>query len=127
MLALVWLTEWVGVPHLWFGEPPGFVWTRVIFRTAIVGVIWLWVHSSNRRLVQRLHDLEEFLLICSWCRKVGHEGKWLTMEEYFDSQLNTGTSHGICPACASLQMTAHPTVTRVSKPPQDLPASRAAK
>lgn len=118
MLVLVWLTELIGLPHLWFGEPPGIVWTRALFRTAVVLAIWLWVHISNRKLIQRLHHLEEFLLVCSWCRKVGHEGEWLTMEDYFDSHLNTETSHGICPACAAQQLTAHHTATRVSKPPQ---------
>lgn len=117
LLLLVWVTEIVGVPHLFFGEPAGFLWTRVLFRSGVVLAIWLWVHLSNRRLIKRLRQLEEFLLVCSWCRKVGHEGKWLTMEEYFGSHLNTETSHGICPVCAAQQLTAHkPTVTRVSQP-----------
>ena len=49
------------------------------------------------------------------------------MEDYFDSHLNTETSHGICPACAAQQMTAHPTATRVSKPPQDSVTTTRAK
>ena len=85
----------------------------------VILATWAWVHFATRRLVQRLHRLEKFLLVCSWCRKVGHEGGWLTMEDYFGSHLNTETSHGICPACAAKQMTAHHTATRVSKPPQD--------
>jgi hypothetical protein len=116
ILLLVWLTEIIGVPHLLFGEPAGFVWTRVLFRTAVILVIWAWVHWSNHRLISRLRRLEEFLLVCSWCRKVGHEGKWLTVEDYFGSHLNTETSHGICPACAATQLAAGPTVTRVSQP-----------
>jgi len=55
-------------------------------------------------MLKRLHQLEEFLLVCSWCRKVGHEGKWLTMEEYFGSKFATETSHGICPECAKKTM-----------------------
>ena len=53
-----------------------------------------------RRLLRRLHHLEEFVLVCSWCRKVGHGGEWLTMEEYFGSKFDTHTTHGVCPACA---------------------------
>jgi len=117
LLALIWLTEIIGVPHLYFGEPAGFVWPRVLFRTAVVGLIWGCVHWSNRRLLKRLRELEEFLHVCSWCRKVGHGGEWLTMEEYFGSHLNTVTSHGICPACANTQLAAtQPTVTRVRQP-----------
>jgi hypothetical protein len=54
------------------------------------------VHLTTKRLLKRLHYLEEFLLVCSWCRKVGHEGEWLTMEGYFGSKFATETSHGIC-------------------------------
>jgi hypothetical protein len=127
MLVLVWLTELIGLPHLWFGEPAGLVWTRVLFRTAVVLAIWCWVHFSNRRLIKRLRHLEEFLLVCSWCRKVGHEGEWLTMEEYFGSHLNTETSHGICPACAAKHMAAPHSATRVSKPPHKPSGTAATK
>ena len=89
----------------------------MLFRSGVVFAIWLWVHLSNRRLIKRLRQLEEFLLVCSWCRKVGHESEWLTLEEYFGSHLNTATSHGICPACAAKQLAPHqPTVTRVNQP-----------
>lgn len=116
ILLLVWLTEIIGVPHLLFGEPAGFVWSRALFRSVVILAIWTWVHWSNRRLIRRLSQLEEYLHICSWCRKVGHEGEWLTVEDYFGSHLNTETSHGICPACAATQLAATPTATRVSQP-----------
>ena len=90
--------------------------TRVLFRTVVILAIWLWVHLTTRRLLRRLYHLEEYLLICSWCRKVGYEGKWLSLEEYFGSRLNTETSHGICPECSGKQMTTQRTVTRVNKP-----------
>lgn len=116
MLLFVWVAEIAGVPHRFFGEPPGFIWQRVLFRTVIILAVWLWVHLTTRRLLRRLYHLEEYLLICSWCRKVGHEGKWLSLEEYFGSRLNTETSHGICPECAGKQFSAHHTVTRVNNP-----------
>ena len=55
------------------------------------------------RLLKRLHHLEEFLLVCSWCRRVGDQGEWLTTEEYFGSKFATHTSHGICPECVKSQ------------------------
>ncbi|MES1167602.1 MAG: hypothetical protein ABUL61_00390, partial [Oleiharenicola lentus] len=75
MLLFVWGTELLGVPHHFFGEPPGFLWPRVIFRTVVILAIWGWVHFTTRRLHKRLHYLEEYLLVCGWCRKVGQEGK----------------------------------------------------
>jgi len=116
IIALGWVAEIIGLPNELYGEPPNFSWPRVLLRTAVVVVVWLWVHFTTRRLLRRLYHLEEYLLICSWCRKVGHEGKWLSMEEYFGSRLNTETSHGICPECAAMQLKIHPTVTRVTPP-----------
>lgn len=100
LTVLVWIVELIHLPHLFFGEPPEFYWPRVLFRTGIILAIWLWVYLTTKRLLKRLRKLEEFLLICSWCRKVGHDGKWLTTEDYFGQHFSTETSHGICPDCA---------------------------
>ncbi|HVZ63644.1 MAG TPA: hypothetical protein VG936_03575 [Lacunisphaera sp.] len=116
IILLAWAAEIAEVPHFFFGELAHFNWSRVLFRTGVVLVIWLWVHVSTRKLLARLHYLEEFLLVCSWCRRVGHEGKWLTTEEYFGSKFATETSHGICPECAQRQFGAGRTVQRVDHP-----------
>lgn len=100
IILLSWATEFFHVPHLLFGEPPAANWHRALLRTTVVLAIWLWVHVATKKVLRRLHHLEEFLLVCSWCRKVGHEGEWLTMEQYFGSKFDTETSHGMCPECA---------------------------
>jgi hypothetical protein len=115
ILLINWVAEIIHLPHLLYGDPISFNWGRVLLRSAVILVTWAWVHFTTRRLLQRLNQLEEFLLVCSWCRKVGHEGEWLTMEDYFGSRLDTETSHGICPGCVNKQLTSHPTVTRVSQ------------
>lgn len=115
IIVLAWAAEIAEVPHLFFGEHAVFNWFRVLLRTAVVLAIWFWVHTSTRRLLKRLHYLEEFLLVCGWCRKVGHEGNWLTMEEFFGSKFATETSHGICPECARQQFTGQRTATQVAK------------
>jgi len=116
ILLVNWVAEIIRLPHLLYGDPAEFNWGRAVLRSVVILATWAWVHFTTRRLVQRLHKLEEFLLVCSWCRKVGHEGEWLTMEDYFDSHLDTATSHGICPACATTQMTPQPSCTRASQP-----------
>jgi hypothetical protein len=103
ILLLCWLVELLQVPHRFFDEAAGFNWFRVLFRTVVVMASWGWVHFTTKRLLKRLHHLEEFVLVCSWCRKFGHHGNWLAMEEYFGSQFHTKTSHGICPECAKHQ------------------------
>ena len=113
IIALTWLVEIIRLPHLLYGEDAEFRWARVLFRTFVVLGIWAWVHFTTRRLLRRLHELEEFLLVCSWCRRLGHQDRWLTMEEFFDSRLATETSHGICPECAQKQFAAHRSAVRV--------------
>jgi hypothetical protein len=114
ILFLSWATEIIHLPHLLYGEAAAFNWTRALLRTAVILGVWAWVHLTTKKLLKRLHRLEEYVLICSWCRKVGHEGGWVTMEEYFGSNFDTETSHGICQECAELQLAKHITVTRVS-------------
>lgn len=100
LIVCVWVAEFTHLPHLLFGDVPAVNFSRGLLRTLLVLGIWLWVHLATRRLLRRLHELEEFLLVCGWCRKIGHEGRWLSMEEFFGSQLARETSHGICPSCA---------------------------
>ncbi|MGV3530737.1 MAG: hypothetical protein ACO1QR_00095 [Chthoniobacteraceae bacterium] len=103
ILALCWLVELLQLPHLLFGEDAGFNWLRILFRTGAVLAVWAWVHFTTKPLLARLHHLEEFIHVCSWCRKFGHQGNWIAMEDYFDKRLRTRTSHGICPECAQEQ------------------------
>ena len=100
LIVIMWIVEIFHLQAIVFGGPQEFIWTRAIARTVTVVLIWLPVHFTTRRLLQRLHELEGFLIMCSWCRRVGHENKWLSVEDYFDSKFDTETSHGICPDCA---------------------------
>ena len=116
LIALSWLTEIFKFPHYLFGEPFAPNWHRAILRTIVVLLIWAWVFFLTRRLLTRLHHLEEFLRICSWCRKVCSEDEWLKLEDYFNSRFSTRTSHGMCPDClkkkvGELALNDHPSKT----------------
>lgn len=115
LLVIMWTLEFAGVPVRYFGESPDYFWTRLLVRSSVLITIWLIVHLTTRRLLRRLHELEDFLVLCSWCRRVGHEGKWLSVEEYFGSKFNQETSHGICPDCAKRQFAGHPRAERVDR------------
>jgi hypothetical protein len=99
MIIMSWLTELLRIPHYLFGEPFAPDWHRAMLRTVVMGLIWAWVHFLTRRLLKRLHHLEEYLRICGWCRKVCYEDEWMDMEKYFKSKFSTKTSHGMCPEC----------------------------
>lgn len=100
ILLINWAAEIMRLPHLLYNDPVEFNWFRVLLRSAVVIGVWAWVYFTTRGLIRRLHHLEEFMLVCSWCRKVGHDGEWLTMEQYFGTNFDTQTSHGVCPECA---------------------------
>lgn len=95
-----WAVEFAGLPHKLYSLPEGVDWMRLGLRTSVVLTVWVAVHLSTRQILKRLHQLEDFLLVCSWCRRIGHEGSWVTMEEYFGSKFATETSHGVCPDCS---------------------------
>jgi len=99
LIVLAWLTEAIRIPHFMFGEPFAANWHRAALRTLVILLVWAWVHVATRRLLERLHYLEEFLRICGWCRKVCCDGQWLELEEYFSSKFATRTTHGMCPEC----------------------------
>ena len=99
LIVMTWLAEALRIPHYLFHEQFAPDWKRAILRTIVMFLIWAWVYYLTRRILKRLHHLEEFLRICSWCRKVCHDDEWLGLEEYFSSKFATRTSHGMCPEC----------------------------
>ena len=100
IVALSWLTEIMRLPHVLYGEPFTPNWHRAILRTVVVVIVWAWVFFETSRLLRRLHHLEEFLLVCPWCRRIGDHGTWYSMEKYFGAKFATQTTHGMCPECA---------------------------
>jgi len=99
LIALCWLTEWTQIPRHLFGEAFAPDWKRAALRSIVILLVWTSVHLATKRLLRRLHYLEEFLRVCSWCRKVCHDDEWMPMETYFKSKFSTKTTHGMCPEC----------------------------
>jgi len=99
IILLSWLTEVIRIPHLLYGEAFTPNYHRAILRTVVILLIWLWVNMATRQLLRRLHYLEEFLRVCSWCRKVSYRSEWIEMEKYLKTKFATKTSHGMCPDC----------------------------
>ena len=49
--------------------------------------------------IRKQWEFEEFYVICAWCRKIGHKGKYICIEDWIDQELKAKTSHGICESC----------------------------
>ncbi len=55
---------------------------------------------------EEIHVLQDFLPICSWCKKIRNdEGFWSQLEEYFHRNTYVQFSHGICPDCLKEEQT----------------------
>jgi len=100
ILVLIWIDEFFEFPERFLkaytSHPElaeGAVETFAIL--AIAATILL----MTRRLAARLFHLERFLRVCAWCRKIHHEGGWVSLEDYFSSGFDTKTTHGMCPEC----------------------------
>jgi len=61
--------------------------------------VWLLVSNSTRRLLRQVRQLEDFLRVCSWCRRIDYKGEWMPLEEFMEQGFDTPTTHGICPEC----------------------------
>jgi hypothetical protein len=100
ILLLSWLNKIVDLPHLLIGgDASAAKWRDSAMETVLILLIWTFVLSITRRLVEQLRYLEGMLRVCAWCRKVGHNDKWMELEDYFSEGLQIGTTHGVCPEC----------------------------
>jgi hypothetical protein len=100
ILLLSWVNKAVDLPHLIVGgEAHVSRWRDSFMETMLILLIWAFVLSLTKRLVDRLHYLEGLLRVCAWCRKVGHGERWMRLEDYFAEGFQIGTTHGVCPDC----------------------------
>ena len=100
IICSFWIVGLSGVANLVFGGEPNVIdWRSFTMETLLILLVWAVVFLFTRRLVSHLLYMEGFLRICSWCRKVDYQDKWMPLEEYFEKGFHVGTTHGVCPAC----------------------------
>src|SRR5450432_499144 len=99
LIALSWLNELLSLPHLIFGGGAHSNWHEAAMESTALLIVWGVVIVFTKRLMRRLFYLDGFLRVCAWCRKIGHEDEWTTLEDYFSQGFAIETSHGMCPEC----------------------------
>jgi hypothetical protein len=103
IITLSWANELLGLPSLIFGGGHRVNWPESLLETIIIAWVAIPMLVLTRRLVLRLHYLEEFVRVCGWCKKMNVRGQWVPLEQFFELKFDTPTSHGICPACHAEQ------------------------
>jgi hypothetical protein len=100
IIALCFLDELLKLPSLIFSDHPFmFVFQRSTLEMLLVLAVWLLVGNSTRRLLKRVRQLEDFMRVCAWCRKIDYKGQWMPLEDFMEQGFDTPTTHGICPEC----------------------------
>jgi len=104
-LLAIWSDEVMDLPRLMLGAPPAPVRLQEsLFESTFVIIACVCVIVSTLWLLRRIKELESFIIICAWCRRVKVDDRWVSFEEYMSEKGNTTTSHGICEKCAEEQM-----------------------
>lgn len=99
VLVLVWLDA-IFAWHHWPRQVEHTVdWDQLRALTTAVAVLAVVVMLATHRLQARIMDLERFIRVCAWCRKVEMRHHWVEMEEFLSTKLHKETTHGICPEC----------------------------
>ena len=66
--------------------------------------IWMRLRVAERilRFATQVRQLEQFLPICGYCKKVRDDGNyWQQIESYINARTGTDFSHSVCPDCYS--------------------------
>lgn len=100
IMVLCYLNELLQLPSLLFsGHPFAFVFRRSTIEMLLILAVWLLVSSSTGRLLKQVRELESYLRVCAWCRRVDYRGEWVSLEKFMQRGFDTPTTHGICPEC----------------------------
>ena len=100
VIVLCFLDELLQLPSLIFsGHPFVVLYRRPTLEMLLFLAVWLLVSNSTRRLLRQMRQLEDFLRVCSWCRRIDYKGEWMPLEEFIEQGFDTPTTHGICPEC----------------------------
>ncbi len=95
--------------------------------------LWMRLRVAERilKFATQVQQLEAFLPICSYCKKVRDDHNyWTQIEAYINQRTGSEFSHSICPDCYTriiipeIDKLKAPTTTPVAAPPKTPKASR---
>jgi len=71
--------------------------TKIVNKIILLGCFTV---SLTWKLIQRIKYFERFLVICSSCKKVRIDDRWVSIEYVITKNSEVNLSHGVCPQCA---------------------------
>ncbi len=101
LILLVWLNELLDLPHHLLGAPVNGAPLRLeeaLLETLVIVGVGVFVLLATGILSRRIREMESFIVICAWCRKVRVDQEWTSLE-HFLAEHRSAVTHGICPDC----------------------------
>ncbi|OPZ22720.1 MAG: hypothetical protein BWZ10_00300 [candidate division BRC1 bacterium ADurb.BinA364] len=100
LLFLIIGDELFDFPHTVFGAAATPInWTETFIECMYVLLLGSFSLIASYRYLARIKFLEGFIPICSYCKKIRHDGEWIALEQYIDDHSEAVFSHGLCPEC----------------------------
>ncbi|MEI8346590.1 MAG: hypothetical protein WCG27_03930 [Pseudomonadota bacterium] len=99
-ILIVWTDELFDIPHRLFGAPATPVrWSECLYESVAITLLGIFCVAFTCYLFKRIRELESFLSMCAWCKKIHYNDSWIPIEQYLAARHEQETSHGICPQC----------------------------
>lgn len=103
VIIILWLDEILDLPHMFFGAPATpSNYIESIFETLMVLPLAFTIIFLTVKLLKRIRVLEGILPICSFCRKIRINGKWIILDSYVRDHSDADFSHSVCPSCSKI-------------------------
>ncbi|MBU4259102.1 MAG: hypothetical protein KKI12_01650 [Proteobacteria bacterium] len=102
VITILWLDELLDLPHMFLGAPATPInLVESIFETIITLLLAALVTFSTHTLLKRIRYLEGILPVCSFCKKIRADNRWVPIDSYIRDHSEADFSHSICPQCAA--------------------------
>ena len=101
VIGASWIDEVWGLPNLIYGGPPSnHNYQEAMFETGWALLVMFFVLIITKLLLKQIRYLEGFLPVCSYCKSIRNNDKWLPLEQFLQERSNVKLTHSLCPSCA---------------------------
>jgi hypothetical protein len=98
-VAVLWADELLDLPNVLFRAGGAPRWEEALFESVFVVFAGALTFRWTRAALVRIRYLEGFHRICSFCKRVCDDQRWIAIDEFVTERTAAVFSHGLCPEC----------------------------
>ena len=99
-MLTIWLDEIIDIPHLVFGaDATPINVTEALIESLMVFLLGIGVMTVTWTLLKKIKYLEGFLPVCSFCKKIRVDDRWIPIVDYITDNSAARFTHSCCPQC----------------------------